>query len=92
MKYNRLGRCGLKVGQFSLGAGAFGVGAMDDKAVREMMAVAFDQGINYFDNAESYGDGVAEECMGRVLKTLSWPRVRYIVSTKFFWGMSKGPN
>lgn len=92
MRYKRLGRCGLKVGELSLGAGNWGVGTMDDKLVREMMALAMDMGIIYFDNAESYGNGASEECMGRVLKTLNWPRVRYIVSTKFFWGISKGPN
>ena len=92
MKYKRLGRCGLKVGEISLGAGNWGIGAMDDKAVRELMALAMDHGVIYFDNAESYGDGASEECMGRVLKTLNWPRVHYIVSTKFFWGISKGPN
>lgn len=91
MKYNRLGTCGLKVGQLSLGAGNWGTG-MDDSSVRETMALAFDHGINYFDNAESYGDGRAEESMGRVLKTLGWPRLKYIVSTKYFWGISRGPN
>lgn len=92
MQYNRLGRCGLKVGALSLGAGNWGVGRMNDDTVRELMALAMDHGINYFDNAESYGNGASEACMGRVLKQLNWPRVRYIVSTKFFWGLSKGPN
>ena len=82
----------MKVGALSLGAGNWGVGTMDATAVREMMAEAMDHGIIYFDNAESYGGGNAEIVMGEALRALKWPRLKYIVSTKFFWGISKGPN
>jgi voltage-dependent potassium channel beta subunit len=92
MIYNRLGQCGLQVGALSLGAGNWGAGAIDAKAVREMMAAAMDHGIIYFDNAESYSDSNAETVMGEALAALGWPRLKYIVSTKFFWGISKGPN
>ena len=88
MHYKCLGRCGLKVGAISLGAGGFN----DENATREMMAAAMDLGIIYFDNAESYGEGQAEIVMGRGLKKLGWSRLKYIVSTKFFWGIGKGPN
>lgn len=54
MNYRQLGRCGLKVGDFSLGAGNWSLGPMDESAVREMLAAAMDLGIIYFDNAESY--------------------------------------
>jgi len=60
MDYKRLGRCGLKVGAISPGAGSWGTGTADEKCVREMMAQAMDMGIIYFDNAESYANGNAE--------------------------------
>ena len=92
VQYKRLGRCGLKVSELSLGGGAWGAGNLDEHAVREMMAAAVDLGIIYFDNAESYSDGNSEIVMGRALKALKLPRLKYIVSTKFFWGTSTGPN
>jgi voltage-dependent potassium channel beta subunit len=65
---------------------------MDAKAARECMAAAWDRGVNFFDNAEAYALGKSEEIMGEALKQLGWPRVRYVVSTKFFWGLNDGPN
>jgi hypothetical protein len=54
-----------------------------------MMAAAFDGGINFFDNAEGYAAGQSELLMGQALKTLGWPRLNYLVSTKFFWGLDR---
>ena len=66
---------------------------VDTTAAREMMATAFDAGINFFDNAEVYAGGQSEVVMGQAIKALKWPRLSYIVSTKFFWGLSKpGPS
>jgi voltage-dependent potassium channel beta subunit len=56
------------------------------------MAAAFDAGVNFFDNAEVYASGRSEEIMGAVLKALRWPRIKYVVSTKFYWGLGDGPN
>ena len=56
------------------------------------MAAAFDAGINFFDNAEVYANGRSEEIMGAVLKALRWPRMKYVVSTKLYWGLGEGPN
>jgi aryl-alcohol dehydrogenase-like predicted oxidoreductase len=56
-----------------------------------MMAAAFDAGVNFFDNAEAYAAGQSEVLMGQALKTLGWPRLNYIVSTKFFWGLDRSP-
>jgi voltage-dependent potassium channel beta subunit len=56
------------------------------------MAAAWDQGVNFFDNAEVYAKGESEQIMGEVLKKLAWPRLKVIVSTKFFWGITDGPN
>jgi voltage-dependent potassium channel beta subunit len=48
--------------------------------------------VNFFDNAEVYSKGASEEIMGRALKELAWPRVSYVVSTKFFFGLNEGAN
>jgi len=56
------------------------------------MAAAWDGGMNFFDNAEVYAGGKSEEIMGEVLKKLAWPRLKYVVSTKFYWGITDGPN
>ncbi len=56
------------------------------------MAAAYDAGVNFFDNAEAYARGQAEEIMGGVSKELGWPRVRYVISTKFYWGTRLGVN
>jgi voltage-dependent potassium channel beta subunit len=54
-----------------------------------MMAAAFDAGVNFFDNAEGYAAGQSEVVMGEALKALKWPRLNYVVSTKFFWGLDR---
>jgi len=54
-----------------------------------MMAAAFDAGVNFFDNAEAYAGGQGEVVMGEALRTLAWPRLNYVVSTKFFWGLDR---
>jgi voltage-dependent potassium channel beta subunit len=65
---------------------------LDASAARECMAAAWDAGVNFFDNAQVYAAGKSEELMGEALKKLGWPRMKYVVSTKFFWGISEGPN
>jgi voltage-dependent potassium channel beta subunit len=92
MNYRRIGRAGLKLSELSLGSWVTYGNQMDAKAARECMAAAWDRGVNFFDNAEAYALGKSEEIMGEALKQLGWPRVRYVVSTKFFWGLNDGPN
>ncbi len=89
MQYRRLGRSGLKISQFSLGSWITFGGQLDAAAARELMAAAYDAGINFFDNAEVYGHGRSEEIMGEALRGLGWPRLNYLVSTKFFWGLDR---
>lgn len=86
MNYRRLGRSGLKLSEFSLGTWATFGKQLDVAAAREMMAVAWDRGINFFDNAEAYAQGRSEEVMGSALAQLDWPRDSYCVSSKVFWG------
>ena len=92
MNYRRLGRSGLRVSELSLGSWVTYHNQVDVKAAVEMMAAAFDQGVNFFDNAEVYAGGQSEVVMGEALKALKWPRLNYVVSTKFFWGLDRGDN
>jgi voltage-dependent potassium channel beta subunit len=92
MNYRRLGRSGLKVSELSLGSWVTYGNQLDVAGARECMAAAWDHGVNFFDNAEVYAAGKSEEIMGEILKKLAWPRLKYIVSTKFFWGITDGPN
>ena len=92
MNYRRLGRSGLKVSELSFGSWVTYGNQLDLDAARDCMAAAWERGVNFFDNAEVYARGESETIMGEILRKLAWPRVRYIVSTKFFWGISDGPN
>jgi len=89
MHYRRLGRSGLQVSTLSLGSWVTYANQVDQGAAVEMMAAAFDAGVNFFDNAEAYAGGRSETLMGQALKTLGWPRLNYVVSTKFFWGLDR---
>jgi len=92
MHYRNLGRSGLKVSELSFGSWVTYGNQVDTVAARELMAAAWDAGVNFFDNAEIYARGGAEKIMGEALKELGWPRQKFVVSTKFFWGLSDGPN
>ena len=92
MHYNRLGRAGLKVSALSLGSWVTYHNQVNVDAAVELMAAAFDAGVNFFDNAEVYAKGQSEVVMGEALKRLGWPRLNYIVSTKFFWGLEREGN
>jgi voltage-dependent potassium channel beta subunit len=89
MQYRRLGRSGLQVSELSLGSWVTYHNQVDVAAAREMLAVAMDAGVNFFDNAEAYAVGQSEVVMGDAIKALKWPRLNYIVSTKFFWGLDR---
>ena len=92
MHYRRLGRSGLRLSELSLGSWVNYHNQVDMSAAREMLAAAMDAGVNFFDNAEAYASGQSEVVMGQAFKALKWPRLNYIVSTKFFWGMSREGN
>ena len=92
MHYRRLGRSGLRLSELSLGSWVTYHNQVDTSAAKEMLAAAMDAGVNFFDNAEVYASGQSEVVMGQAFKALKWPRLNYIVSTKFFWGMSREGN
>jgi voltage-dependent potassium channel beta subunit len=86
VEYRRLGKSGLQLSEFSLGSWVTFGRQVDASAAREMMALAYDRGINFFDNAEIYEHGEAERLMGKALERLGWPRDTWCVSSKVFWG------
>jgi len=92
MPYRRLGRSGLRLSLLSLGSWVTFGSQLDRSLARECMAAARDAGVNFFDNAESYGGGESETIMGAALKELGWPRESYVVSSKFYWGLSDTVN
>jgi voltage-dependent potassium channel beta subunit len=92
MNYRYLGRSGLQVSELSLGSWVTFHTQADVNAATEMMAAAWDHGVNFFDNAESYAGGRSEEVMGAALKKLGWRRSSYVVSTKFYFGLYDGIN
>ena len=92
MQYRRLGRSGLKVSVLSFGSWVSFGAQLDDGRARDCLAAAYEAGVNFFDNAESYAGGESERIMGRAIAELDWPRASYVVSTKFFWGLRDGVN
>jgi voltage-dependent potassium channel beta subunit len=88
MNYRRLGKSGLQVSELSLGSWVTYHNQVDTRAATEMLAAAMDAGVNFFDNAEVYANGESERVMGEAFKALKWPRLNYVVSTKFFWGLA----
>lgn len=91
MEYRKLGAAGLRLSSLSFGSWVtFGEQVNEDTAY-ECMTAAYDNGVNFFDNAESYAKGQSETMMGKVIKKAGWKRSDLVISTKIFWGGS-GPN
>ena len=89
MEYRRLGKSGLKVSEFSFGSWVTFAKQVDIAPAKEILAAAYDAGINFFDNAEGYEQGRSELVMGQAIQELGWSRDSYIVSSKVFWGGAK---
>ena len=86
MQYVNLGHSGLQVSRLSLGSWlTFGKQIGDDVA-EKLMHIAYEQGVNFFDNAEIYAQGKSEIVMGKILKKSGWDRSSYIVSSKVYFG------
>ena len=86
MEYRFLGKSGLKVSALSYGAWVTFHSQANEDMAYQLMTKAFDNGVNFFDNAEAYANGKAEIIMGKVLKRTGWKRSDYVLSTKIFWG------
>ncbi len=91
MEYRHLGKSGLEVSALSFGAWVTIGGQIGEDTSFECMQAAYDAGVNFFDNAESYAHGNAEIVMGNVIKKAGWKRTDLVISTKLFWGGRK-PN
>lgn len=89
VNYRRLGRSGLKVSDLSFGSWVTFGTQIDLKKAVECMSLAYESGVNFFDNAEVYAQGESERIMGNALNQLNWERSSYIISSKVFWGGDK---
>ena len=86
MEYRYMGKTGLQLSVLSFGSWVSFHKQIDDSMADELMGIAYDHGVNFFDNAEVYALGESENMMGRVLKKKNWDRTSYTVSSKAFWG------
>ena len=92
MTYRRLGRTGLKVSALSFGSWVSFGPQLDVGRARDCLAAAYDAGVNFFDNAQSYAGGESERIMGAAIAELGWPRGSFVISTKYFWGLDETVN
>ena len=93
MQYKKLGRSGLEVSILSLGSWLTFGKQVENNIAENLMALAYDHGVNFFDNAETYAQGRSEIVMGEILKKMKWERSSYLVSSKVYFGSGgKKPN
>ena len=93
MEYRRLGKSGLQVSTLSFGSWITFGKQIENNTADELLTTAYDNGINFFDNAEIYASGKSEEVMGDILKKKNWERSSYIISSKVYFGYEqKKPN
>jgi voltage-dependent potassium channel beta subunit len=86
MEYRYMGKTGLQLSTLSFGSWVSFHKQINDQIADELMGLAYDRGVNFFDNAEVYALGESEKMMGRVLRKKGWDRTSYVVSSKVFWG------
>ena len=91
MEYRHLGSSGLNVSALSFGSWVTFGDQIDTARAAECMQVAYDHGVNFFDNAEAYANGQSERMMGQIIQDKGWSRSDLVLSTKIFWG-GDGPN
>ncbi len=90
MEYRKLGSSGLRVSEVCLGSWLTYGGAVDDKTAEACVDKAFEVGINFFDTANVYAGGKAEEVWGRIFR--KYDRDDYVIATKVYFPMGDGPN
>lgn len=89
MDYRKLGKSGLKLSEISFGSWITFGKQLDLAGIRDCIQIAYEGGVNFFDTAETYGEGVAELLLGEALR--EYKRDELVISTKIFWG-GRGPN
>lgn len=90
-----MGKTGLQLSALSFGSWVTFARQTDDAVNQRLMSIAYDAGVNFFDNAEVYAAGDSELMMGRILKQTNWDRSSYVLSSKAFFGwkgVDKKPN
>ncbi len=92
MDYRYMGKTGLQMSVLSYGSWVTFDKQLDDTAASKLMSIAYENGVNFFDNAEVYARGESEKQMGRILKKKKWERTSYIVSSKVFFGWRGDAN
>src|SRR5262245_3732736 len=92
MQYRRVGRTGLQVSVLSFGSWVTFGPQLEGGTAEDCLQAAYEGGVNFFDNAESYAGGQSETIMGRAIASLGWPRHSYVISTKVFWGLNDAVN
>ncbi len=92
MEYRKLGNSGLKVSQLSFGSWITFGKQLDNSLVKDCIKYSFDNGINFFDNAEVYAGGQSETLMGEAFKQLGLQRNQFVLTTKFYWGIENRIN
>ncbi len=90
MHYRRLGKLGIKVSEISLGAWITFGNQIDENTASDLVHAAYDQGVNFFDNADVYAKGKAEEVLGKAIADL--PRQNLVLSSKVFFPTSDDVN
>jgi len=86
MEYRYMGKTGLQLSTLSFGSWVTFHKQIDDKIADELMGIAYEQGVNFFDNAEVYAAGESEKMMGRVLSKKNWDRTSIVLSSKAYFG------
>lgn len=86
MDYRNLGKSGLRISEFSFGSWITFGNQIGDNTSEELLKMAYDNGVNFFDNAEIYANGKSEIVMGEILKKMGWNRDTYVVSSKVYFG------
>jgi len=86
MEYRKMGKTGLQLSTLSFGSWVTFHKQIDDRISDELMGIAYDNGVNFFDNAEGYAEGESEKMMGRVLHKKNWDRTSYVLSSKAYFG------
>jgi voltage-dependent potassium channel beta subunit len=92
MKYRRLGKAGVKVSELSYGSWLTFGNQISDEVAEGLMRKCYDNGVNFFDNAEGYARGRSELTMGKILRKVGWPRDTWLVSSKVFFGAAEEPK
>lgn len=93
MNYRRLGKSGLQVSELSFGSWLTFGSQITNNTAEKLMGIAYDNGVNFFDNAEVYAHGKSELVMGKILKKMKWDRSSYIISSKAYFGRGdRRPN